>query len=99
MPDKKPWNPENAVAAFTAALTRAGHDETFRSKLKDSWKSARDAVSEHGQIEIADDIRITFHEDELNGKYHVFYLPPLDPSQKEIPYEYATFFQGNYNAW
>ena len=99
MPAKKPWNPENAVAAFTAALTKAGHDEPFRERLKASWESARTAVSEVGNIEIAEDIRITFHEDEQNGNYHVFYLPPLDPDQKVIPYEYATFFQGNYNAW
>lgn len=99
MPAKKPWNPENAVAAFTAALTRAGHDEDFRDRLKASWDSARDAVREAGNIEISEDIKITFHEDELNGDYHVFYLPPRDPDHKVIPYEYATFFQGNYNAW
>lgn len=99
MPAKKEWNPENAVAAFTAALTRAGHDKPFRDRLKESLESARTAVSEAGDVEIPNDIWITFHEDELNAKYHVFYLPPLDPNQKVIPYEYATFFQGNYNAW
>jgi hypothetical protein len=99
MPVKKEWNPENGVAAFSAALTKAGHDEDFRNRLIKSWDSARDAVSEVGEVEIPTEIRITFHEDELNDKYHVFYLPPLDPDKKIIPYEYATFFQGNYNAW
>lgn len=56
------------------------------------------AVSEVGDVEIAEDIRITFHEEELHEKYNVDYLPPLDPT-KRIDYDYATFFQGNHNAW
>lgn len=97
MPNK-PWNPENGVAAFTAALTRAGYDKIFRSRLTESSESARAAVTEEGAVDIPAEIRITFHEDELNQNYHVFYLPPLDPTQK-TPHEYAMFFQGNYNAW
>ena len=99
MADKQPWNPENGVAAFSAALTKAAKDKDFRARLIKSWDSARAAVSEVGDIEIPDRIRITFHDHELNEDYHVFYLPELESTPQDTKYEYATFFQGNYNAW
>ncbi|MEY2574955.1 MAG: hypothetical protein QOF80_442 [Verrucomicrobiota bacterium] len=98
MPNK-PWSPENAVPAFTAALSRAGYDREFRDRLAKSTDSAREAVSEEGEIDIAPDIVIVFHEKELNEKYHTFYLPPFDADQKDVRHEYLKYFQCCYNGW
>lgn len=95
----KEWNPQNGVAAFTAALTRSGYDQSFRNRLVASPESARAAVAEEGQIDIPADIVMMFHPDELNEKYHVFYLPEFDASKPNAKHEYAEFFQGCYNAW
>jgi hypothetical protein len=93
------WRPENAFPAFTDALSRSGHDSQFRDRLKASLESAREAVSEEGNIDIPDDNVIVFHEDQLNEKYHAFYLPPFDPDRTDVAHEYETHFQGFYNAW
>ena len=101
MPTKE-WNPQNAVAAFTAALSRSGYDQAYRDRLKASLESAREAVSEAGDINIPDDIVIVFYEDQLkstfNEKYHAFYLPTLDPDSTDV-HQYQKHFQGFYNAW
>lgn len=97
MPSKE-WNPQNAVAAFTAALSKSGHDQEFRDRLKASLESARGAVSEAGDVNIPDDMVILFFEGELNDKYHAFYLPPFDPDRTDV-HEYEKHFQGFYNAW
>jgi hypothetical protein len=59
----KEWNPENAKAAFSAALSRAGHDRAFRDRLTASPDSAREAVIEEGKINIPKEIVTVFHED------------------------------------
>lgn len=94
-----PWNPANGVKAFTAALTRAGHDKEFRDRLIESSDSARQAVAEEGAIDIPDDIMMMFHEDKQNEKYHVFYLPPFDPNNTTVKHEYRTYFMCCYNPW
>jgi hypothetical protein len=93
------WIPENAVPAFTDALTRAGHDSDFRDRLIASSDSAKEAVSEEGEIDIPSDIVTVFHEDKLNEKYHVFFLPPFDPDKPDVLHEYDVHFQCCYNAW
>jgi hypothetical protein len=98
MPNKE-WNPQNAIAAFTAALSRAGHDRVFRDRLTASPDSARAAVSEEGQIDIPPDVVTVFHEDKLNEKCHVFYLPPFDAAKKDVVHPYEAHFQCCYNAW
>ena len=97
--EKKPWNADNAVAAFTAALTRAGYDKKFRERLNASPASARRAVAEEGKIDIPKDKVILFHEKENNENYHVFYLPPLSETGEHKPYLYKDYFQCCYSQW
>src|SRR5439155_1663096 len=98
MNDKKPWNPTNAVAAFTAALTRSGYDRDFRNSLIASSDSAKEAVSEEGDVDIPKDDVIMFHEDELNEKYHIFSLPAFNQNAR-TRHEYRDHFMGLYNSW
>jgi hypothetical protein len=95
----KEWNPQNAVAAFTAALSRSGYDREFRDRLTKSPESAQQAVSEAGEIDIPQDIVIVFQEKKLDEKNHVFFLPPFDPGNKEVKHEYEAHFQCCYNPW
>src|ERR1700680_1282457 len=75
---KKQWDKRNAIVAFDAALTRSGYDRVFRNRLTASVKSARQAVSEEGQVTIPENVIIMTHEDSLSGNYHVFDLPPFN---------------------
>jgi hypothetical protein len=80
---KRTWTSENAVAAFTEALTRASHDKAFRERLIRSAESARDAVAEVGNLDIPNDKVIMFYEPgpkstEANDNYLIFALAPLD---------------------
>lgn len=91
----RPWpknddDPRDAVAAFSAALTRAGHDQEFRASLLKSPEDARKAVSDEGQIEIPDDIVVIFHEPEACQNIYPFYLPT--PEEPLLPY--YDYFQG-----
>jgi len=95
---KKPWNSENAVAAFTAALTKSAHDRTFRNRLTASLESAKEAVSEVGDIEIPRDVVIVFHEGRENEKYHVFWLPTFDETT-QTAHTYQYHFKCCYNPW
>ena len=98
--DKKSWNPPNAVAAFTAALTRAGYDRDFRNRLTASPESAKQAVSDEGQIIIPTDVAVLFHEDkkEEREKHHAFSLPPLDEKARTTQ-EYKKYFECCYEVW
>jgi hypothetical protein len=100
MNGKNPWNPTNAVAAFTATLTRSGYDRDFRNRLKASPDSAKQAVSDEGNIDIPKDIVIIFHENEREEreKHHCFYLPPFDENAR-TKHEYAEHFECCYNPW
>jgi len=99
MNGKKPWNSTNAVAAFTAALTRSASDRTFRSRLTASLESAKEAVSEEGDIDIPKDVVILFHEDRYNEKYHVFWLPKFDKKKVRTAHTYKFHFECCYNPW
>jgi hypothetical protein len=95
---KKQWNQKNATAAFTMALTRSGYDRTFRDRLAASLDSARQAVSDEGQITIPEKVVIMAHEDKVNGNYHIFNLPPFDESAR-ITQEYKTHLECCYEPW
>src|SRR5215831_209684 len=60
--EKKEWNPDNGVAALTAALSRSGYDAAFRKRLSDSCESARQAVIEAGNIAVPDNVVMMFYE-------------------------------------
>jgi hypothetical protein len=92
-----PWTPENAVAAFNAALTRSAHDRAFRDRLT-SPESAKQAVSEEGNVDIPQDVVIVFHEGRYNEKYHVFWLPAFN-QQTQAAHTYQYHFKCCYNAW
>lgn len=96
--DKKQWTQKNATAAFTRALTRSGYDRTFRDRLAASLESAREAVSDEGQISIPVKVVIMAHEDKVNGNYHIFNLPPFDESA-HITQEYKTHLECCYEPW
>jgi hypothetical protein len=95
IPAKTPWPKDrtqaaNAVMAFSATLTRAGRDQTFRDSLKRSLEDARNEVSNEGKIEIPEDIVILFHEPEACQNIFPFYLPKPDDPLRAFSY----YFQG-----
>lgn len=95
---KKQWNQKNATAAFTMALTRSGYDRTFRDRLAASLESARQAVSDEGQISIPEKVVIMAHEDKVNGNYHIFDLPPFDENA-HTTHEYKIHLECCYDPW
>src|SRR5439155_25684893 len=95
---KKPWNRQNFRDAFTAALTEAGRNGTFRTRLTTSCDSAKQAVSEIGNIDIPTEVVIVFHECKYNDDYHIFYLPPLKPGQPHEDDAYKKYFQAAYHV-
>jgi hypothetical protein len=95
---RQPWTRETAAVAFTATLERAAHDSKFRDDLITSCDSAKKAISDEGNVEIPEDVRMMFHKDEFNEKYHVFSLPLFDPNAR-TPHQYSDNFMGLYNEW
>jgi hypothetical protein len=61
-PTKEPY--DDAICAFDKALTKASRDKAFRARLTKSCESAKEAVSEIGNINIPDDRIIIFYEGE-----------------------------------
>ena len=61
-PIKAPY--DDAICAFDKALTKASRDKEFRKRLTKSCESAKEAVSEIGNINIPDDRIIIFYEGE-----------------------------------
>src|SRR5439155_20966713 len=95
---KKKWEKRNAIAAFDAALTRSGYDPVFRNRLTASVESARQAVSEEGQVTIPENVIIMTHEDNLSGNYHVFDLPPFNENA-HVAEEYHIHLGCCYDPW
>jgi hypothetical protein len=85
---KQEWNPNNGVAAFTAALTKSGYDSDFRKRLSDSCESAKQAVSEEGNIAIPDNVVTMFYEPGAYKDHFGFFLPPFK-SGRHTPYKYS----------
>jgi hypothetical protein len=95
---KRQWNQKNAVSAFNMALTRSAYDKVFRDRLTASSDSAKQAVSEEGQIAVPNEVVILFHEDKQNENYHVFDLPPFDPNAR-APHAYKQHLECCYPEW
>lgn len=95
---KRQWNQKNAVSAFNMALTRSAYDKVFRDRLTASSDSAKQAVSEEGQIAVPNEIVILFHEDKQNENYHVFDLPEFDPNAR-APHAYKQHLECCYPEW
>src|SRR5687767_13208878 len=57
-PETAPYNA--AIDAFDAALTRAGYDKAFRTRLTASPASAKAAIAELGNFTIPEDRVIVF---------------------------------------
>jgi hypothetical protein len=92
------WNQTSAAAAFTASLTRSAHDKVFRNRLTASPGSAKQAVSEEGQIAVPNQVVILFHEDKYNENYHIFDLPQFDGNARAT-HEYRQHFECCYQVW
>lgn len=94
----KEWNQTNAAGAFTASLTRSAYDKVFRDRLTASLDSAKQAVSEEGQIAVPDEVVILFHENKSNENYHIFNLPRFDENAR-TRHEYRQYFECCYPVW
>jgi hypothetical protein len=84
--------------ALDATMTRAGYDPDFRKSLTVSCDSAKKGVSEEGHVQIKNEIKMMFHEDEKNEKYHVFSLPDFGEQNAE-QYQYRKQFMCCYRVW
>jgi hypothetical protein len=67
---------------LTSVLTRAGSDVKFRDRCLSSTESAKQAVSEAGEIEFAPDFEIQFLTPEQRLKKLVLAVPEFIPPQK-----------------
>jgi hypothetical protein len=66
---------------LTSVLTRAGSDTTFRNRCLDSPESAKEAVSEAGEIEFPPDFEIQFLTPEQRLKRLVLAVPEFIPPE------------------
>jgi hypothetical protein len=67
---------------LTSVLTRAGSDVKFRDRCLSSTESAKQAVSEAGEIEFAPDFEIQFLTPEQRLKKLVLAVPEFIPPQQ-----------------
>lgn len=67
---------------LTSVLTRAGSDIEFRDRCLSSAESAKQAVSEAGEIEFPPDFEIQFLTPEQRMKKLVLAVPDLIPPLK-----------------
>ena len=95
---KRQWNQKNAIAAFNMALTRSAYDKEFRDRLTASPDSAKQAVSDEGQIAVPNEVVILFHEDKQNENYHIFDLPQFD-GNAGATHAYKQHFECCYPVW
>ena len=68
---------------LTTVLTRAGSDRKFRERCLGSTESARQAVSEAGEIEFPPDFEIQFLTPEQRMKKLVLAVPDFIPAQND----------------
>ena len=85
---------------LTSVLTRAGSDVKFRDRCLTSPESAKQAVSEAGEIEFSPDFEVQFLTPEQRMKKLVMAVPDFIPphnGQVEIrnaeDYQTCTYFQ------
>jgi hypothetical protein len=96
--NKKQWNQANAIEAFNVVLSRSAYDRSFRDRLTASLESAKQAVSEEGQIAVPDEVVILFHEDKYNENYHIFDLPQFDENARKT-HPYRQYIECCYTPW
>jgi hypothetical protein len=84
----KTWNEMNndeRLDRLTSVLTLAGSDVKFRDRCLVSPESAKQAVSEVGQIEFPLDFRVQFLTPEEQLKTLVLAIPDFIPSENGTP--------------
>jgi hypothetical protein len=74
-------NNDEKLDRLTSVLTRAGSDTKFRDRCLSSAESAKQAVSEAGEIEFPPDFEIEFVTPEQRMKKLVLAVPDFIPPQ------------------
>jgi len=74
-------NNDEKLDRLTSVLTRAGSDVKFRERCLSSPESAKQAVSEAGEIEFPPDFEIEFLTPQQRMKKLVLAVPDLIPAQ------------------
>ena len=80
----KNWNEmtnDEKLDRLTSVLTRAGSDVKFRNRCLDSPESAKEAVSEAGEIEFPNDFEVQFLTPEQRMKKLVLAVPDYIPAE------------------
>jgi len=80
----KTWNEltnDEKLDRLTSVLTRAGSDPTFRNRCLVSPESAKNAVSEAGEIEFPPDFEVEFLTPEQRLKRLVLAVPDFIPAE------------------
>lgn len=80
----KTWdamNNDEKLDRLTSVLTRAGSDSKFRDRCLRSTESAKQAVSEAGEIEFPPDFEIEFLTPEQRMKKLTLAVPDFIPPQ------------------
>ena len=74
-------NNDEKLDRLTSVLTRAGSDLKFRERCLSSTESAKQAVSETGEIEFPSDFEIQFLTPEQRLKKLILAVPDFIPPQ------------------
>jgi hypothetical protein len=81
---RKSWDAmtnDEKLDRLTSVLTRAGSDIKFRDRCLSSTESAKQAVSEAGEIEFPADFEVQFVTPEQRMKKLVLAVPDFIPAQ------------------
>lgn len=102
--NKKNWEQltnDEKLDRLTSVLTRVGSDPKFRERCLVSPESAREAVSEVGQIEFPPDFEVRFLTPEERLKTLLLAVPDHIPAENGVPeVRNAEDYIGcTYNPW
>ena len=94
-------NSDERLDRLTTVLTRAGSDVEFRDRCLQSAESAKQAVSEAGEIEFPPDFEVQFVTPQQRLKKLVLAVPDFIPPQNgEAEVRNAEDYQTcTYNNW
>jgi hypothetical protein len=84
----KPWNQltnDEKLDRLTSVLTLAGSDVKFRDRCLVSSQSAKQAISEVGEIEFPTDFYVRFLTPEERLKTLILAMPDFIPPQNGAP--------------
>ena len=84
----KTWNEmtnDEKLDRLTSVLTLAGSDVKFRDRCLDSPESAKQAVSEVGEIDFPPDFQVQFLTPQEQLKTLVLAMPDFIPSENGTP--------------